>query len=196
MKRLFDIVFSGICMTLIIPLIPILAGLVAINLGRPIFYIQTRPGLRGKLFTLRKFRSMTDDKDIDGSLLADDARLNSFGRWLRSTSLDELPELWNIFVGDMSFVGPRPLLTEYLPLYNEEQVRRHEVRPGLTGWAQINGRNALDWQRRFELDVWYVDNQSLILDIKILAMTLSKLIRREGISADGHVTMKEFTGND
>jgi sugar transferase EpsL len=196
MKRLFDIVVAAVLAMVFSPLVLLLVILVAIKLGRPVLFTQQRPGLGGKLFTLRKIRSMTDETDPDGELLSDDARLTSLGVWLRKTSLDELPGLWNVLVGDMSLVGPRPLLVEYLPLFDKEQARRHSIRPGLTGWAQVNGRNALDWQRKFELDVWYVDNQSLLLDFKILVMTLVKVAKQEGISADGHVTIERFTGND
>ena len=196
MKRLFDIIVAAVLIMVLSPLVLLSVVLVAVKLGRPVLFTQLRPGLGGKLFLLRKIRSMTDETSPDGVLLSDDARLTSFGVWLRSTSLDELPGLWNVLVGDMSLVGPRPLLVEYLPLFNKEQARRHSVRPGLTGWAQVNGRNAVDWQRKFELDVWYVDNQSLLLDLKILVMTLFKVAEQGGISADGHVTMERFTGND
>ena len=196
MKRLFDIVVAAVLAMVFSPLVLLLVILVAIKLGRPVLFTQQRPGLGGKLFTLRKIRSMTDETDPDGELLSDDARLTSLGVWLRKTSLDELPGLWNVLVGDMSLVGPRPLLVEYLPLFNKEQARRHSIRPGLTGWAQVNGRNALDWQRKFELDVWYVDNQSLLLDFKILVRTLFNVAKQEGTSADGHVTIERFTGND
>jgi len=196
MKRLFDIVVAAVLIILFSPLVLLLLMLVAIKLGRPVLFTQQRPGLGGKLFTLRKIRSMTDETGPDGEVLSDDMRLTSFGVWLRNASLDELPGLWNVLAGDMSLVGPRPLLLEYLPLFDKEQARRHNVRPGLTGWAQVNGRNAVDWQRKFELDVWYVDNHSLLLDLKILVMTPFKVAKQEGISADGHGTMKRFTGND
>ena len=196
MKRLFDIVVAAVLTLAFSPLVLLLVMLVAIKLGRPVLFTQQRPGLGGNLFTLRKIRSMTGETGPDGELLEDYARLTSFGVWLRSTSLDELPGLWSVLLGDMSLVGPRPLLVEYLPLFNQEQARRHSVRPGLTGWAQVNGRNGVDWKRKFELDVWYVDNQSLLLDLKILMMTLFKIAKKEGTSADGHVTMKRFTGND
>ena len=196
MKRLFDIVVAAVLIILFSPLVLLLLMLVAIKLGRPVLFTQQRPGLGGKLFTLRKIRSMTDETGPDGEVLSDDMRLTSFGVWLRSTSLDELPGLCSVLAGDMSLVGPRPLLLEYLPLFDKEQARRHNVRPGLTGWAQVNGRNAVDWQRKFELDVWYVDNHSLLLDLKILVMTPFKVAKQEGISADGHGTMKRFTGND
>ena len=196
MKRLLDIVVAAVLAMVLSPLVLLLLILVAIKMGRPVLFTQQRPGLRGKLFTLRKIRSMTDETGPDGEMLSDDVRLTFLGVWLRSTSLDELPGLWSVLVGDMSLVGPRPLLVEYLPLFNNEQARRHSVRPGLTGWAQVNGRNAVDWQRKFELDVWYVDNQSLLLDLKILVMTPFKVAKQEGTSADGHVTMERFTGND
>jgi sugar transferase EpsL len=196
MKRLFDIVVAAVLTLAFSPLVLLLVMLVAIKLGRPVLFTQQRPGLGGNLFTLRKIRSMTGETGPDGELLEDYARLTSFGVWLRSTSLDELPGLWSVLLGDMSLVGPRPLLVEYLPLFNQEQARRHSVRPGLTGWAQVNGRNGVDWKRKFELDVWYVDNQSLLLDLKILMMTLFKVAKKEGASADGHVTMERFTGND
>jgi lipopolysaccharide/colanic/teichoic acid biosynthesis glycosyltransferase len=196
MKRLFDIVVASVLIVVLSPLALLLLLLVAIKLGRPVLFTQQRPGLGGKLFTLRKIRSMTNETGLGGELLSDDVRLTSLGVWLRSTSLDELPGLWSVLMGDMSLVGPRPLLVEYLPLFDKEQARRHSVRPGLTGWAQVHGRNAVNWQRKFELDVWYVDHQSLLLDFKILVMTLFKVAKQEGISADGHVTMKRFTGND
>ena len=196
MKRLFDIVVAAVFTVALSPLVLLLVMLVAIKLGRPVLFTQQRPGLGGNLFTLRKIRSMTGETGPDGELLEDYARLTSFGVWLRNTSLDELPGLWSVLLGDMSLVGPRPLLVEYLPLFNPEQARRHSVRPGLTGWAQVNGRNGVDWERKFELDVWYVDNQSLLLDLKILMMTVFKVAKQEGISADGHVTIERFTGND
>ena len=196
MKRLSDIVVAAVLTMVLSPVVLLLVMVVAIKLGRPVLFTQQRPGLGGNLFTLRKIRSMTNETGSDGELLSDDARLTSLGVWLRSTSLDELPGLWSVLVGDMSLVGPRPLLVEYLPLFDKEQARRHSIRPGLTGWAQVNGRNALDWQRKFALDVWYVDNQSLLLDLKILVMTLFKVAKQEGTSADGHVTMERFTGND
>ena len=196
MKRLFDIIVAAVLTIVFSPLVLLLVILVAIKLGRPVLFTQQRPGFGGKLFTLRKIRSMTDETGPDGELLSDDVRLTSLGVWLRSSSLDELPGLWSVLVGDMSLVGPRPLLVEYLPLFDEQQARRHSVRPGLTGWAQVNGRNAVDWQRKFELDVWYVDNHSLWLDLKILVMTLVKVVKQEGTSADGDVTMERFTGNE
>ena len=196
MKRLFDIVIATLALTVFsIPLL-LLVWLVRRNLGNPVFFRQTRPGLEGRPFNMVKFRSMTDIRGPDGQLLPDADRLNAFGRFLRSSSLDELPELWNVLKGDMSLVGPRPLLMEYLPLYSQEQARRHAVRPGITGWAQVNGRNALSWDAKFALDVWYVQNQSLWLDIKILWLTVKKVLVREGISAAGEATMRKFEGND
>lgn len=170
--------------------------MVRCKLGTPVLFSQTRPGYLGKPFNIYKFRSMTDARSADGALLPDEIRLTRFGHLLRSTSLDELPNLWVIFKGDMSLVGPRPLLMEYLPLYNAEQARRHLVKPGLTGWAQVNGRNAISWQEKFALDAWYVDHQSLWLDIKIILLTIKKICVREGISAKGEATMPKFTGND
>lgn len=195
MKRLFDIGLSVVGLVLFALPITVLVLLVRIRLGSPVFFTQMRPGLRGKPFQMIKFRTMMDQVGPDGLPLPDAERLTSFGRWLRATSLDELPELWNVLMGDMSLVGPRPLLMAYLPRYSPEQARRHEVRPGITGWAQVNGRNALSWEDKFKLDVWYVDHQSLWLDIKILWMTLKKVIVREGISAEGEATMSQFTGN-
>ncbi len=193
-KRLFDIVLSTLGLfALSLPLL-VLICLVRARLGRPVFFRQERPGLHAKPFVMVKFRTMTDGRDPSGALLPDAERLTAFGRWLRSSSLDELPSLWNVLVGDMSLVGPRPLLVEYLPLYSTEQARRHEVRPGVTGWAQVNGRNALTWERKFELDVWYVDNRSLWLDIRILLMTVGKVFIHEGVSAQGEATMYRFTG--
>jgi sugar transferase EpsL len=193
-KRAFDIVVSGLLLALGGWAIALIALLVRVNLGAPVLFVQMRPGLKGALFPLRKFRSMTDARDASGALLDDAERLPPFGAWLRASSLDELPELWNVFVGQMSLVGPRPLLTEYLPLYSREQARRHEVRPGLTGWAQVNGRNAQSWEERFRLDVWYVDNRSMRLDLKILVMTAVKILTREGIAHEGQATMPKFLG--
>ena len=195
MKRFFDFVvaFLGL-LVLALPLL-ILIIMIRRKLGSPVFFRQVRPGLGGAPFEMVKFRTMTDAKGPDGQLLPDADRLTPFGRFLRSTSLDELPELWNVLKGDMSLVGPRPLLMEYLPLYTAEQARRHEARPGVTGWAQINGRNAISWEDKFSLDVWYVDNQSLWLDIKILWLTVKKVLVRDGISAAGEATMSKFTGN-
>lgn len=166
------------------------------KLGFPFFFTQVRPGLHGKSFRMVKFRTMTDEHDASGALLSDAQRLTPFGRFLRASSLDELPELWNVLRGEMSLVGPRPLLMEYLPLYSAEQARRHEVRPGITGWAQVNGRNAISWEDKFQLDVWYVDNRSLWLDIKILWLTVRKVLVRDGISAAGEATMPRFTGSN
>ncbi|MGJ7607610.1 sugar transferase [Variovorax sp. LT1R20] len=195
MKRLFDVLVAGAMMLLLgLPLL-VLVWQVRRRLGRPAFFHQTRPGLNGQPFVLIKFRSMTDARGADGLLLPDAQRLTSFGRFLRASSLDELPELWNVLKGDMSLVGPRPLLMDYLPLYSAEQSRRHEVRPGITGWAQINGRNALSWEEKFKLDVWYVDNRSIWLDIKILCLTARKVLVRDGISAAGDATMPRFTGS-
>ena len=195
MKRLFDLTAAALgLLALALPLLALIA-LVRIKLGRPVFFRQTRPGLHGQPFQMVKLRTMTDARGPDGALLPDAERLTPFGRFLRSTSLDELPELWNVLRGDMSLVGPRPLLMEYLPLYTPEQARRHAVRPGITGWAQVNGRNALSWEEKFALDVWYVDHQSLWLDIRILWMTARKVLAREGISAAGEATMGKFTGN-
>ena len=193
-KRLFDLLVVLFAAPFWVPLVAVLAGLVRVKLGTPVFFRQKRPGQGGRIFELVKFRTMTDARDADGRLLPDAVRLTGFGKWLRATSLDELPELWNVLRGDMSLVGPRPLLMEYLPRYSNEQARRHEVRPGITGWAQINGRNAVSWEDKFKMDVWYVDNRSAFLDIKILAMTVIKVFRRDGISADGDATMPKFEG--
>ena len=195
MKRLFD--FFAASVALLIFSIPLLAliWLVKRKLGSPVFFVQTRPGLHGKPFRMFKFRTMTDARDAQGHLLPDAERLTSFGRFLRASSLDELPELINILKGDMSLVGPRPLLMEYLPLYNARQAKRHDVRPGLTGWAQINGRNALSWEEKFESDVWYVENRNFWLDLKIIFLTIKKVLVREGISAAGEATMSKFTGS-
>lgn len=176
------------------PVLLVLAVFVRRKLGSPVLFRQQRPGLNGKIFTMYKFRSMTDKRDGEGKLLPDEDRLPSFGKFLRSTSLDELPELINVLKGDMSLVGPRPLLVQYLPRYSDFQARRHEVRPGITGWAQVNGRNAISWEEKFSLDVWYVDNTSFILDLKILWMTVLKIMKREGISQEGQATMSEFSG--
>jgi len=194
MKRLFDIVVSMISIVLLIPLFGILYIFIWINLGTPVLFSQSRPGLYGKPFVMYKFRTMRDAVDENGLSLPDEVRLTNFGKFLRSTSLDELPELWNVLKGEMSLVGPRPLLMEYLPLYSVEQARRHEVLPGITGWAQVNGRNSLSWDEKFKLDLWYVDNQSFYLDIKILFLTFKKIFIREGISAEGVATMNKFTG--
>jgi lipopolysaccharide/colanic/teichoic acid biosynthesis glycosyltransferase len=196
MKRLFDVSAATIALlVLALPLLA-LACLIRRKLGTPVLFRQERPGRDGKPFIMVKFRTMTDARDDSGQLFPDAERLPPFGRWLRSTSLDELPELWNVLRGDMSLVGPRPLLMRYLPLYNERQLRRHEIRPGVTGWAQINGRNALDWEERFEMDVWYVDNRSLLLDARILWLTVRKVLLREGVNAAGEATMREFSGSN
>lgn len=195
MKRYIDIFGAGIGLLLLSPILLAIAVLIAIRLGRPVLFTQSRPGIHGKPFRMLKFRSMTSACDANGNLLPDEQRLTPFGQRLRSTSLDELPGLWAVLKGDMSLVGPRPLLMEYLPLYSPEQARRHEVRPGITGWAQVNGRNAISWEEKFELDVWYVNNQSFWLDIKILCLTLKEVLVRDGISADGEATMSKFTGS-
>ena len=195
MKRFFDFTVAAVALLLLcLPLLA-LTLLVRRKLGRPAFFRQVRPGLHGKPFEMVKFRSMTDARGPDGALLPDADRLTPFGRFLRSSSLDELPGLWNVLKGDMSLVGPRPLLVEYLPLYSPEQARRHEVRPGITGWAQVNGRNAIGWDDKFKLDVWYVDHRSLWLDLKILWLTVKKVLVRDGISAAGEATMARFTGS-
>jgi len=196
MKRLIDICLSLIAFLLLSPVIICVAVLVRFKLGSPMLFRQTRPGLHGKPFKMMKFRTMLDAVDAQGNPLPDEVRLTSFGKLLRSTSLDELPGLLSVLKGDMSLVGPRPLLMEYLPLYSIEQARRHEVRPGITGWAQVNGRNAISWEEKFKLDVWYVDNQSLWLDIKILFLTVWKVVNRKDISADGEATMSKFTGSN
>ena len=192
MKRLLDLLLVLLSLILALPVMGVLGILVLISMGRPVLFTQTRPGIHGKPFRIYKFRTMLDLLDSHGNALPDVARLTRIGRLLRSTSLDELPELFNVIKGDMSLVGPRPLLTQYLDRYTPEQMRRHEVKPGLTGWAQVNGRNAITWEERFKLDVWYVDNRSLWLDLKIMAMTVLKVIRREGISEKGRSTMSEF----
>lgn len=194
-KRLIDITVAAVSLMLLGPLLFVLALAVAGALGRPVFFVQIRPGLHGVPFRMFKFRTMLDAYDDDGRPLEDAQRMTRFGRFLRATSLDELPELWNVLVGDMSLVGPRPLLMEYLPLYSPEQRRRHDVRPGITGWAQINGRNTLDWDERFRLDVWYVDHQSFWLDLRILLLTVRKVLAREGINEAGKATMSKFTGS-
>ena len=194
-KRLIDITASGAALVALSPVLAVTAYKVKKDLGSPVLFKQTRPGLNGKPFEMIKFRTMKDGTDKDGNLLPDRERLTPFGQKLRSTSLDELPELWNVLKGDMSLVGPRPLLMEYLPLYNSEQARRHKVRPGVTGYAQVNGRNAISWEEKFKLDTWYVDNQSLWLDIKILAKTVKQVLIKDGISAAGEATMSKFTGN-
>jgi len=195
MKRLFDVTMTCLGLLVISPLLAGLVLLVRIKHSAPVLFRQLRPGLHGNPFFMYKFRTMTNAKDTDGNLLPDAERLTPFGNILRKTSLDELPELINVLKGDMSLVGPRPLLMEYLPLYSSEQARRHEVRPGITGWAQVNGRNAITWEEKFRLDVWYVDNQSFWLDIKILWMTVVKVFKREGISHEGQATMEKFMGS-
>lgn len=195
LKRLFDILGAVFGLLILLPIIVTLAWQVRRKLGSPVLFRQTRPGLHGKPFQLIKFRTMRNAIGLDGRPLPDSERMTSFGSFLRSASLDELPELWNVLKGDMSLVGPRPLLMEYLPLYSLEQARRHELRPGVTGWAQVNGRNALSWEEKFRLDVWYVDNHSFWLDLKILALTVKKVFVREGISAAGEATMTYFTGS-
>jgi len=195
MKRLFDVAVVLLTLPVTLPLIVIVAFVTRLSLGAPVLFRQDRPGLHGKVFRLIKFRTMAQPRSAD-ELIADEQRLSRFGRFLRSTSLDELPELWNVLRGDMSLVGPRPLLVQYLPLYSPEQARRHAVRPGITGWAQVNGRNALTWEEKFALDVWYVDHPSLRLDMKILWLTLAKVFSREGIAAEGEATMPAFTGSE
>ena len=194
MKRLFDLTLVLLSTLLWLPLLAVLALLVRLKLGSPVFFRQERPGLHGRPFTLLKFRTMLDARDAGGNLLPDDQRLTPFGNLLRRASLDELPELLNVLRGDMSLVGPRPLLTRYLERYTDEQARRHEVRPGITGWAQVNGRNAISWEEKFRFDVWYVDHRSLWLDMKILVLTIWNVLRRKDISAKEHATMPEFTG--
>ena len=194
-KRLLDILLSAGALLFLWPVLLVTAILVRIKLGSPVIFRQARPGKDEKIFKLYKFRTMTDEKDANGNLLPDDIRLTKFGRLLRSTSLDELPELINILKGDMSIVGPRPLLVKYLPRYNAEQRRRHDVRPGLTGWAQVNGRNAISWEDKFRLDVEYVEKVSFVMDVKILFMTVGKILKREGISSETYATMEEFMGS-
>ncbi|UHL63235.1 sugar transferase [Paralcaligenes sp. KSB-10] len=195
MKRFLDILISSLALVMFSPVMVFIAWRIRRKLGSPVLFRQVRPGLNGKPFKMIKFRSMLEACDTAGNILPDSERLTSFGRFLRATSIDELPELWNVLKGDMSLVGPRPLLMEYLSLYTREQYRRHEVRPGVTGWAQINGRNVLSWEEKFSLDVWYVDNRSFWLDLKILFLTVRKVLIREGISATGQVTMHKFTGS-
>ncbi len=196
LKRFIDFGISFLALCFMSPLLLLLALLILINIGSPIFFVQSRTGLHGKAFTIIKFRSMTNASEKDGTLLPDAERLSRFGLFLRASSLDELPELWNVVKGDMSLVGPRPLLLEYLPLYSTEQTRRHNVRPGITGWAQVNGRNTISWEDKFKYDVWYVENQSILLDIKIVWMTIKKVFSSDGISAEGEATMPKFTGNN
>lgn len=195
MKRVFDIVVSTLALAVLCVPLLVLYCAIRLKLGSPVLFRQVRPGLSGRPFEMVKFRTMTNAVDASGNLLPDSVRLTRFGRFLRGTSLDELPELWNVVKGDMSLVGPRPLLMEYLPLYSPLQARRHEARPGVTGWAQVNGRNALSWEEKFALDVWYVENRSFMLDLKILGLTVRKVLIREGISASGEATMTKFTGD-
>ena len=194
LKRLLDIIIASIALILLSPLYAFVAYKVKKNLGSPVLFRQVRPGLHGKPFEMIKFRTMKDAVDADGNPLPDSERLTPFGKMLRSTSLDEMPELWNVIKGDMSVVGPRPLLTEYLPLYTAEQAKRHHVRPGMTGHAQVNGRNAIGWEEKFKLDTWYVENQSTLLDFKIMFKTVQKVIAKDDISAEGEATMTKFTG--
>ncbi|QOJ30182.1 MAG: sugar transferase [Ignavibacteriales bacterium] len=195
-KRIFDFLFSLTLILLISPCLLLLIFLLFFSNRFNVFFVQSRPGKYGRIFKLIKFKTMTDEKDANGNLLHDSQRLTKIGKFLRSTSLDELPQLINVLKGDMSLIGPRPLLIKYLPLYSARQARRHEVRPGITGWAQVNGRNAISWQERFDLDVWYVENVSFFLDMKILLLTVFKVIKREGISSSTSVTMEAFRGND
>ena len=193
-KRLFDFLLASFALVVLSPVLLLVGVCVAVRLGRPVLFSQSRPGIHGEEFRMLKFRSMTDERDSNGDLLPDQKRLPPFGKLLRSTSIDELPGLWSVLIGNMSLVGPRPLLIEYLPLYSAEQARRHEVRPGITGWAQVNGRNAISWEDKFELDLWYVENQSFWLDVKILFLTVKKVLVREGVSGAGEVTMSKFRG--
>ena len=195
-KRIFDILIVFLGLIVLFPVLIVVALLVRIRLGSPVFFCQTRPGLFGNPFVLYKFRTMIDFRNTDGKLLPDSERMTPFGQWLRKTSLDELPELWNVLKGDMSLVGPRPLLMEYLDRYTPEQARRHEVRPGITGWAQVNGRNDISWEEKFKRDVWYVENMTFKLDIKILLLTVLKIIQKEGIRHKGHATMIKFRGTE
>lgn len=195
LKRICDITIATTALITLSPVYTVVAYKVKKNLGSPVLFRQTRAGIHGEPFKIYKFRTMTDTTDSEGNLLSDEDRLTEFGKQLRASSLDELPQLWNVIKGDMSIVGPRPQLMEYLPYYNEEQFRRHLARPGVTGYAQVNGRNGISWEKRFKLDVWYVDNQSMLLDIKILLKTVKQVITRAGISAEGEATMSRFTGN-
>lgn len=195
MKRIFDFVVSFVSLLILSPVFGLTVLLIRMKIGSPVLFTQERPGYKGKTFYVYKFRSMTNERDENGELLPDDVRLTSFGKILRKLSLDELPQLWNVLKGDMSFVGPRPLLVEYLSLYNERQAKRHNVRPGITGWAQVNGRNAISWEEKFELDVRYVENQSFWLDMKILFMTVKKVFMSEGISQEGQATVTKFEGS-
>jgi len=195
MKRMFDIIGAAAGLLIFSPLMVWLAWRIRREMGSPVLFVQDRPGQGGKVFRMMKFRSMRDDRSLDGHLLPDSDRMTSLGKKLRSSSADELPGLWNVLKGDMSLVGPRPLLVEYLPLYTPEQKRRHEVRPGVTGWAQVNGRNAISWDKKFALDVWYVDNKSLCLDLKIIWLTILRVIKRDGISVPGEATIPKFSSN-
>lgn len=195
MKRIVDILGAGLGLLLLSPVLAIVAYKIRRDMGSPVLFRQTRPGLHGKPFQMVKFRTMRNATDAEGKPLPDAERLTKLGQFLRSSSLDELPELWNVLKGEMSLVGPRPLLMEYMPLYSVEQARRHEVRPGVSGWAQVNGRNAISWDEKFALDVWYVDNRSLWLDLKIIWLTIRRVIKRDGISAAGEATMPKFAGN-
>lgn len=195
LKRILDVAIASTALVLLSPVYALVAYKVKKNLGSPVIFRQTRPGLHGQPFEMIKFRSMKDALDTAGNPLPDSERLTPFGKMLRATSLDEMPELWNVIKGDMSIVGPRPLLMEYLPLYNSEQAKRHEVRPGITGYAQVNGRNAISWEKKFELDTWYVDNQSLWLDFKIMLKTVKKVLAKDDISAEGEATIQKFTGS-
>lgn len=194
MKRLIDLIIAAAVLVLFAPALIVLALLIRLRLGSPILFRQRRPGRRGEIFTMVKFRTMTDARDASGALKPDDERLTKFGAWLRRTSADELPELWNVLRGEMSLVGPRPLLPEYLPLYSSEQARRHAVRPGITGWAQVNGRNAISWSEKLRLDVWYVDHRSVALDFRILGMTVGRVFARDGVNQPGHATAEPFRG--
>lgn len=195
LKTCFDRLLAMVLLLVLSPLVVCIAMVVRLKMGSPVLFRQERPGYMGRPFYVCKFRTMTDGRDENGELLPDEQRLPAFGKFLRKTSLDELPQLFNVLKGDLSFVGPRPLLMEYLPLYSPEQMRRHDVLPGITGWAQVNGRNAISWDEKFRLDVWYVDHQSFLLDLKILWLTALKVFKRDGVSAEGHVTMPKFTGN-
>lgn len=196
MKRGFDFLIAFFSLSVLAFPLAVLAVIIRVKLGAPVIFRQIRPGLNSKPFEMVKFRTMTEQYDSDGVLLSDALRLTPFGRFLRSTSLDELPALWNVLIGDISLVGPRPLLMQYLPLYTEHQARRHNVRPGITGWAQVNGRNAISWEEKFDLDLWYVDNHTIWLDMKILAITVLRVLERDGISAKGEATMSAFTGSN
>lgn len=195
LKRTLDLVMALVALVLLFPIMIVVACLVRLKLGHPVLFCQQRPGLHGKPFKMIKFRTMTDAVDAQGAVLPDECRMTRLGNFLRATSLDELPELFNVIKGEMSLVGPRPLCMEYLPLYNSEQARRHCVRPGVTGWAQVNGRNSISWDKKFELDVWYVDNESFFLDIRIIFLTILSVLKRDGISSANYVTMEDFKGN-